>query len=83
LALRQWRPDLRITVLDAYPTGLACITNLDPSSMLLTTNYSAIVDAMHRLKLEEIGLLTFQHIVGVEPTAVVDSAEKLARRFRS
>jgi hypothetical protein len=81
LALKRRRPDLRITVLDAQPTGLACITNLDPASDVLFANYSDIVDEMHSWKLEDIGLQEYQSMVHVEPTSIVDTPEKMARRF--
>ena len=41
--LRRWRPDLRITVLDAPPTGLAVLTGLDPASTVLRDNLPAIL----------------------------------------
>ncbi len=42
--LRQWRPDLRIAVVDAPPTGLALVTNLASESSILKDNYNKIVD---------------------------------------
>lgn len=44
LALRKYRPDLNITILDAQPTGLAIISNLDPTSEILKDNYEDIVE---------------------------------------
>jgi SAM-dependent methyltransferase len=41
--LRRWRPELRITVLDAPPTGLAVLTGLDPASTVLRDNLAAIL----------------------------------------
>jgi hypothetical protein len=43
--LQSYRPDLRIVYVDCPPTGLVCITNLDPSSRVLKDNYFRIVDA--------------------------------------
>ena len=43
LALRKYRPDLNIIVLDAYPTGLAVVSGLDPDSDFLSDNYEDIV----------------------------------------
>ena len=43
LALRKYRPDLNITILDAQPTGLAIISGLDPTSKFLQDNYEEIV----------------------------------------
>jgi hypothetical protein len=81
VALKNRRPDLRVTVLDAFPTGLVCVTNLDPSSSTLADGYDAIVEEMLSWKLDDIGLAEFHRMVNVEPTSVVDSAEKITRRF--
>ncbi len=42
--LREYRPDLRIHVLDCPPTGLVAITRLDPASSVLADRYYEIVD---------------------------------------
>ena len=42
--LQRYRPDLRIVCVDCPPTGLICVTNLDPSSRVLEDNYFRIVD---------------------------------------
>jgi hypothetical protein len=42
-ALRKYRPDLDITVLDAAPSGMAIIRNLDPSSTTLDRSFDDIV----------------------------------------
>jgi hypothetical protein len=44
-ALLRYRPDLEITALDAPPTGLVAIRNLDPGSAVLAREYAAILDA--------------------------------------
>ncbi|MDR6984039.1 hypothetical protein J2X32_002681 [Rheinheimera pacifica] len=41
--LQQFRPDLVMLAVDAYPTGLLLITALDPDNTQLEQNYSAIV----------------------------------------
>lgn len=81
LMLKSRRPDLRITVLDAFPTGLACITNLDQSSRILSRDYAAIVDEMLSWSLEDIGLAEYHRMINVEPTSVADSYEKITLRF--
>jgi hypothetical protein len=43
LALRKYRPDLNITVLDAVPTGIGIISGIDPNSDVLSSNYEDIV----------------------------------------
>lgn len=42
--LQEYRPDLRLVCLDCPPTGLVCVTRLDPSSTTLSKNYTEIVD---------------------------------------
>lgn len=54
IGLRKYRPDLNITVLDSYPTGLGIITGLNPDSNTLTDNYNEIVK-----ELSEISTLSF------------------------
>lgn len=41
--LARWRPDLRITLLDAPPTGLVALTRLDPSSTILRDRHAEMV----------------------------------------
>ncbi|WP_197283671.1 glycosyltransferase 61 family protein [Mycobacterium sp. Marseille-P9652] len=42
--LREYRPDLRLHVLDCPPTGLVAISRLDPESSVLADRYYEIVD---------------------------------------
>lgn len=44
LALRKYRPDLNITILDAIPTGIAIISGINPQSDILSSNYEEIVE---------------------------------------
>jgi hypothetical protein len=41
--LRQYRPDLTLTVLDAWPSGLVLVSGLDPQSTVLADHYDRIV----------------------------------------
>lgn len=41
--LARYRPDLRVRLLDCIPTGLVCVTGLDPSSRVLRERYDEIV----------------------------------------
>jgi Methyltransferase domain len=43
LALRQYRPDLRVHTLASPPSGLALVTHLDPHSRVLAERYDEIV----------------------------------------
>ncbi len=51
--LRQHRPDLAITVHEVEPTGLAEITNLDPSSTVLADRYDELVDELIAMRFED------------------------------
>ena len=55
-ALKKYRPDLRIILLDCGPTGLVAVTNLNPDSMALAENYHRIVDETINLSLAILGL---------------------------
>lgn len=54
--LRQYRPDLKILLTDAAPTGLVFVTNLDPSSDVLERNYFEIMETFMDLDLEQYGV---------------------------
>jgi len=43
LCLKEYRPDLRVTTLDAAPTGLGVIQGLDPTSTVLDEAYDEII----------------------------------------
>ena len=43
LLLREWRPDLRVSVVDSGPTGLGLVRGLDPASSVLRDHYDEIV----------------------------------------
>jgi len=58
-ALLDQRPDLKIDVVAARSTGLACITNLDPASTVLETSYDALMERYLDLSLEDIGARAF------------------------
>jgi hypothetical protein len=42
MCLKQYRPDLRVSVVDSPPTGLGVITGLDPYSSVLKDHYEEI-----------------------------------------
>ena len=44
--LRRYRPDLAVTVVNVDLKGLACVTGLNPASMILSENYDAIEKAL-------------------------------------
>jgi hypothetical protein len=56
VALLDHRPDLRIGVLDAWPTGLVVIEGLDPASRALDAAYDAFVARMLPVRLRDYGV---------------------------
>ena len=79
--LREMRPDLSFTTLDAPPTGLVLITNLDPHSTVLTDDYDQHVGTMLGWSLAEIGLARHMADMRVEPTSDFLTSEQLTTRF--
>ena len=57
--LMEYRPDLKITVLDAAPTGLVLVSNLTPKSTTLEKKYDLIVKAYAEMTLRDFGLEAF------------------------
>lgn len=53
LILKRCRPDLKISCLDAPPTGLVLVTALDPDSTLLRCKYDRLVSEYAALNLLE------------------------------
>jgi hypothetical protein len=45
VCLKQYRPDLVISVVDCPPTGLGIVTNLDPTSTVLQDSYDELCEA--------------------------------------
>ena len=79
--LRQMRPDLSFTTLDAPPTGLVLITNLDPGSTALLDDYDEHVRTMLSWSLLDIGLARHAAEMQVEQTSNYATPEQLSTRF--
>lgn len=58
--LSTHRPDLRISALDASPTGVILVENLDAASTVLADRYDAIVTEFIDLTLQDFGLERFK-----------------------
>ena len=54
--LRDYRPDLKVTVLDARPTGLVLVSGLTPGNRGLQENYTEIVQRFEPVTLESFGI---------------------------
>jgi hypothetical protein len=58
--LREFRPDLDVTVLDCPPTGLIIVQRLDPHSKVLRKAYGDIVARYRNVTLETFGIERFR-----------------------
>lgn len=81
LALKQYRPDLSILSLDAQPTGLIVITNLDPASSTLSDNYEKICAWFRKTDLDQYGLERYLAELSIVSTSVLSSAEDIASYY--
>ncbi len=73
--LQRWRPDLKLTVLDAPPSGLALITNLDPGNRVLKNNYDRIFEDYSAIDLGAYGVERLYRQAGVVSTERFATAE--------
>lgn len=67
--LQTYRPDLKITVLDASPTGLVLVSGLDPKSKVLERAYPKIIKEFADLNLEDFGVERFFDLFDYDDTA--------------
>ena len=81
-ALQNWRPDLKIVVVDAPPTGLVLITNLDPANVVLEQNYQAILDTYLNLHLGSYGIERLHREAKIISTATFATAANFASLAR-
>lgn len=72
--LSEHRPDLKITVLDASPTGVVLVSNLDPKSTVLDKKYDQIVRAYSDVDLQGYGLEAFNQLFDYDSTAAFMAA---------
>lgn len=80
-ALKKYRPDLAVTVLDALPTGLVLVTNLDPSSTTLDDLYQKIVSEFLDQSLTDFGLQKLLEVANIKPTSSVATKEDIWKHY--
>jgi hypothetical protein len=73
--LKQYRPDLDVTILDSVPTGLVLITNLNPKSNVLADSYFEICREWSEEGKET--LEGFLKTIVVKPTSLLTSIENI------
>lgn len=71
--LQQMRPDLKITVLGCKPTGLVLVSNLNPKSRVLSSNYDALLRDWTQVTLEDYGTERFFGSFDFVPCAEIAS----------
>lgn len=69
--LQAYRPDLKLTALDAAPTGLLMVEGLDPSSRTLSDAMSEIIKDYRDLTLEAYGVTAFFELLPYVSTAEI------------
>lgn len=81
LILRRHRPDLRIICVDAPPTGLVLITDLDPQRGPWQWDYSEQVASVLDLDLETFGINRLVEELDLQSTSLLDSDERMSTIF--
>lgn len=81
LLLKRVRPDLSMVTLDAQPTGLILVTNLDSKSCFLSDGYANHVAMMLSWRLSEIGIPNLFEELGIEPASGLTTHEQITARF--
>lgn len=81
LILQKYRPELHLTVVDAAPSGLVMITNLDPGSSVLADNYHDIVAEFRDVSLVTYGVEPYLSEIDLLPTSRFHSFTEFTSRF--
>jgi hypothetical protein len=79
--LRKYRPDLHIHAVDAIPTGLILITNLDPSSTFLTDHHHALAAEMLTLEFPGGSVAGYHEWLCLMPTQELATPDQITRFF--
>ncbi|MCY1126219.1 hypothetical protein OU426_05070 [Frigidibacter sp. RF13] len=66
--LREFRPDLKVDVLDLAPTGLVVVSGLDPHNRVLTERYEEIVARFTGISLDDFGVQRFASVAATQRT---------------
>lgn len=81
--LAKYRPDLRLVCVDAPPTGLVFVSNLDPGNDSLRRDYCRIVEEFALVPNTAEGLAAFYDAITVVPTARILSGFDHSLYFRA
>ena len=67
VALRRFRPDLSVVTADVGPTGLAIVTQLDPTNRVLFDRFDEIVNDIDQLRWADIESADRSELLGLVP----------------
>ena len=67
VALRRFRPDLSVVTADVGPTGLAIVTQLDPTNRVLFDRFDKIVNDIDQLRWADIESADRGELLGLVP----------------
>ena len=67
VALRRFRPDLSVVTADVEPTGLAIVTQLDPTNRVLFDQFDEIVNDIDQLRWADIESADRNELLGLVP----------------
>lgn len=67
VALRRFRPDLSVVTADVEPTGLAIVTQLDPTNRVLFDRFDKIVNDIDQLRWADIESADRSELLGLVP----------------
>lgn len=67
VALRRFRPDLSVVTADVEPTGLAIVTQLDPTNRVLFDRFDEIVNDIDQLRWADIESADRSELIGLVP----------------
>ena len=77
----RYRPDLRVYAFNTPPTGLIAITNLDPTSTLLSDHYFTLVHEAGTTLDNPAEMLNFFSRLDMRPAEDYNVAERLSELF--
>lgn len=74
--IKKYRKDLRVVAVDAFPTGVLCVTNMNPADDTLKKNYQSIVEEYSGCDLVPKEYLEREGAVTGSPDEVFDCLRK-------
>lgn len=76
--LQAYRPDLRLTLFDASPSGLVMVTGLDAGNRVLEQKYAEIIKHYRDMVLDDALFLEFYSKMEITPSAGLDDSIRIS-----